>query len=232
LFEGGGIEFVSVHRFSDTETACDTPYLLPIVFILFDELSGEVQPFSNGDLEGRDTVVVADEVGGNPRVVEVEVGVFACLHSDLQTIFGVINARPHRCTVSLPSHLADFDGGDESGDDFTEGFSGDFVMSGEGGEDSVGRHWGVLVENDGRGMVLCSSSGEGRVSAGRVDGVIEAVVGHVGTKVLDEGLEVGWKPGVWSKDEGWSGLEEAFQGEMALVVVLGFLLSGNRCHLW
>jgi len=105
-------------------------------------------------------------------------------------------------------------------------------MGGESAEDGVWGHRSVLAENDGRGVVL-SSRGSGRgASAGRGDGVVEAVVGHLDTKVLDEGLEMSWEPGIWGEDEGQSGLEEAFQGEMTLVVVLGFLLSCNECHLW
>jgi len=38
--------------------------------------------------------------------------------------------------------------------------------------------------------------------------------------VLDEVLEVVGEPGVWSEDEGWSGLEETFQDEVVLAFVL------------
>jgi len=37
--------------------------------------------------------------------------------------------------------------------------------------------------------------------------------------VLDEVAEVVGEPGIWSKDEGCSGLEEAFQVEMVLPLV-------------
>jgi len=118
LFNSTGIKFVSVGGLPNTKAAGNTPYLLSVVFILLDELGWKVQPFSNGDLEGGNTIVVVDEVVGNPGVIEVEVGVLACLHSNVQAVLGIVNACTHRCTVSLPSDLADLDGGNESGNDF------------------------------------------------------------------------------------------------------------------
>jgi len=64
------------------------------------------------------------------------------------------------------------------------------------------------------------------------DGVVDGVIGHGAIKVLDEVLEVKVEPGIWGEDEGWSGLEEAFQVEMARVHVFCVLLFSKRCHLW
>ena len=50
------------------------------------------------------------------------------------------------------------------------------------------------------------------VRTGRGDRVVDAMIGHAWTKVLDESLEVVGEPGIGSEDEGWSGLEETFQG--------------------
>ena len=58
-------------------------------------------------------------------------------------------------------------------------------MSGESGEDSVGGHGSVFVENDGRGVILRGSVGKGGPGARGGDGVVEAVVGHVGTRVAE-----------------------------------------------
>ena len=49
--------------------------------------------------------------------------------------------------VSLPGEFAKLDGGDETGDDLSETFSGDFIMSGQGGEDSVWGHRSVVIED-------------------------------------------------------------------------------------
>ena len=161
-------------------------FLLGIVFVSFDKLGWEIQPFSDGDLKGGDAVVVADKVRGDAGVVEVKVGVFTCLQGDVQMVFSVVDAHAHRGVVSLPSNLANLDGGNESGDDFAEGFGGDLVVSGKSGEDSVGGHGSVLVENDGRGMVVGNRIGRWGTAARGGDGVIVAEVGHVGdTKVLD-----------------------------------------------
>ena len=64
------------------------------------------------------------------------------------------------------------------------------------------------------------------------DGVVDAVIGHCWTKVLDEVIEVVGEPGVWGEDEGWSGLEKMLQGEMILVLVSWCILFFNGCHLW
>src|SRR5712671_5249925 len=152
-------EFVAIGWLTDPEATRDSPDFLSIVFVPLDELGREVEPFPDGDLERGNTVVVADEVSGDSRVVEVKVRVFSCLHGDVQAVFGVIDTRAHRCAVSLPSNFANLDGGHKPGDDFSEGFGGDFVVGSEGGEDSVGGHGGVFTENDGRGMVLCGSLG-------------------------------------------------------------------------
>jgi len=150
---------VSVRGFPFAKAPSDSPYLGFVVLVPLDELGWEVQPFSDGDLEGRDAVVVADEVRRDAGMVEVEVGVFPCLQGDVQTVFSVVDARAHRCTVSLPSNFANLDGGHKPGDDFSEGFGGNFVMGSEGGEDGVGRHGSVFVEDDGRGVELGGSPG-------------------------------------------------------------------------
>ena len=123
-------------------------FLLGIVFVSFDKLGWEIQPFSDGDLKGGDAVVVADKVRGDAGVVEVKVGVFMCLQGDVQTVFSVVDARAHCGVVSLPSNLANLDGGNESCDDFAEGFSRDVFVGSKGGEDGVGGHRSVLVEDD------------------------------------------------------------------------------------
>src|SRR5712675_2511514 len=87
LFDRTGVKFVSVGWFSGAETTCDTPYLLLVVFIPLDELCREIEALPDGDLEGGHTVVVSDEVRGDSGVVEIEVGVFVCLQSDIQTVF-------------------------------------------------------------------------------------------------------------------------------------------------
>jgi len=62
------------------------------------------------------------------------------------------------------------------------------------------------------------------------NGVVEAGIGHDCTKVLDEVAEVVGEPGVRSEDEGWSGLEETFQGGMVLTLIPWRVLcsSGRR----
>jgi len=50
--------------------------------------------------------------------------------------------------------------------------------------------------------------------------------------VLDEVAEVMGEPGVWSEDEGCSGLEEAFQDVMVLALVLWRILSSSGRLLW
>jgi len=45
-------------------------------------------------------------------------------------------------------------------------------------------------------------------------------------------MEVVGEPGIWSEDKGCSGLEEAFQGEMVLPLVLRCVLSSSGHRLW
>jgi len=71
-----------------------------------------------------------------------------------------------------------------------------------------------------------------RVGTRGRDEVVEAGVGHAWTKVLDEVTEVIGEPGIWSKDEGWSGLEEAFQDVMILALVLWRILCSSGRRLW
>src|SRR5712671_7245261 len=70
------------------------------------------------------------------------------------------------------------------------------------------------------------------IEAGRCDGIVDAVIGHGWTKVLDEVVEVVGEPGIWSKDKGGSGLEKAFQDAMVLVLALWRVLCSSGRHLW
>jgi len=196
---------MGVRGFPFAKASSNPPHFRFRIFVPFDELSGESKAFADGDLEVRYAVVVADEVGGNTGFVKVEVLIFTSLQGGLQTIFGVVNASAHSCAVSFPGELAEFDGGNEAGDNLSEAFGRDFVVGGQGGKDGVRRHGGVVVEDDGRGIGIDNDL-DG-VGAGRRDGVVDAVIGHAWTKVLDEVLEVVGEPGIWSEDEGGSGLE-------------------------
>src|SRR5712671_1314396 len=117
IFNGTSEEFVGVRRFSFSKTSRDSPYFCFVIFIPFDELGGEGETFANRDLEGRDAVVIANEIGGNAVLIEVEVLIFTRLHGSLQTVFGMIDASTHSCAVSFPGEFAEFDGGDETSDD-------------------------------------------------------------------------------------------------------------------
>src|SRR5712671_5120677 len=79
----------------------------------------------------------------------------------------------------------------------------------------------MVVDNDFNGV-----GARGR------NGIVETGVGHGCTKVLDEVLEVIGEPGIWGEDEGCSGLEEAFQDEMVLPLVLWRVLSSSGHRLW
>jgi len=129
---------VCVRGFSFAKTSCNPPNLGFVVFVSFDELRGESEAFANRDLESRDAVVIADEVSGNAGFVKVEILILASFHGRLQTVFGVVNASTHSCAVSLPGDFADLDGGNKTGNDFSKALGGDLVVSGQGGEDSVG----------------------------------------------------------------------------------------------
>ena len=229
--DGASEMFVSICGFLHAEAASDSPYLLAIVLIPLDELGRQIKPFTDRDLEGGDVIVIVDEVGRDAAFIEVEVQSFMRFHTCFQVVLGVVDACAHGCTVSFPDDFAKFDGCNKSGNDFLESLGRDTVVGGKGGEDCVRQHWCVFIENDGRGMVFLGQN-DGRVGTGRGNGIVEAVVGHGGTKVLDKVLEVVLEPGIWGKDEGWSGLEEAFQDEMTLVQVFGGFLSSNGCHLW
>jgi len=128
---------VSVHRFPLAKASSDSPHLGLVVFIPFDELSWERKAFANRDLERGDVVVIADEVGGDASFVKIEVLFLTSFHGSLQVVFGVVNASAHSGAVSFPGEFAKLDGGDETGDDLSKAFGGDFVMSGQGGKDSV-----------------------------------------------------------------------------------------------
>src|SRR5712671_6113425 len=143
---------MSVRGFPLAKTSGDSPYLGSIIFVPFDKFGQERETLTNRDLEGGDAVVVADEVRRDAGLIKVEVFPFVSLHGRLQAIFGVVNASAHSCAVSFPGEFAEFDGGDESGNDFSETFDGDFIVSCQGGEDHVWGQGSVLVENDGRGM--------------------------------------------------------------------------------
>ena len=230
IFNGASEKFVSVRGFPFAKTSGDSPYLGPIVFIPFDELCGEGKTLANGDLEGGDVIIVADEVGRDAGLIEIEVLVLASLHGRLQAVFGVIDASTHSCAISLPGEFAELDSGDESGDNFSEAFGGDFVVGRQGGEDGVRGHGSVLVENDGRGMAVIDKL-DGIGARGR-NGVVDTVIGHCCTKVLDEVAEVMGEPGIWSEDKGCGGLEEAFQVEIVLPLIFWRVLSSKGRHLW
>src|SRR5712672_857578 len=143
---------MGVRGFSLAKASCNSPYLCLVVFVPLDELCGEGETFANGNLKRGDAVVIADEVSGDAGLVEVEILILAGLHGSLQAVFGMINVSAHSCAVSFPGEFAEFDGGDESSDDLSEAFGGDFVMGCQGGEDGVRRQGSILVKNDGRGM--------------------------------------------------------------------------------
>jgi len=142
-------EFVGIGWLLGSETTRDTPDLLSVVFVSFDEFGWEVEPLSNGDLKRRDAVIVADEVGGDAGFVEVEILIFVSFHGSLQAVLGVVNASAHSCVVSFPGEFAELDGGDETCDDLSEAFGGYFVMGGQGGEDGIRRHGSVVVKDGG-----------------------------------------------------------------------------------
>jgi len=138
---------VSVRGFSLAKTSSDSPYLSLVVFIPLDELCGEREALTNRNLEGGDAVVVADEVIRNTGLIEVEILVLANFHGSLQVVFGVVNASMHSCAVSFPGEFAKLDGGDETSDDLSEAFGGDFVVGGQSGEDGVRRHGSIVVKD-------------------------------------------------------------------------------------
>jgi len=149
IFNGTSEEFVSVRGFSLAKMSSDSPYLSLVVFIPLDELCGEREALTNRNLEGGDAVVVADEVSGDTGLIEVEILVFASFHGRLQAVFGVINASAHSCAVSFPGKFSELDGGDETSDDLSKAFGGDFVVGGQGSEDSIGRHGSIVVKDGG-----------------------------------------------------------------------------------
>jgi len=209
---------VGVRWFPLAEASSDSPYFRLGVFVSFDELRRERQTLADRDLKEGNVVVVVDEPGRDASFIEVEVLVFASFHSGLQTVLGMVNASAHSCAVSLPGEFSNFDGGDKAGDDFLETLGGDLVMGGQGGENGIWGHGSVVVE-DACGGVGVVDNLDGIGTRGR-DGIVDAVIGHVGTKVLDEVVEVIGEPGIWSEDESGSGLEETFQGEVVLAFVL------------
>jgi len=156
--------------------SCDSPYLSPVVFIPLDELCGEREALANRNLEGGDTVVVADEVGGNTGLIEVEILLLASFHGRLQAVFGMVNASTHSCAVSFPCEFVELNGGDETSDDLLETFGGDFIVGGQGGEDGVWGHGSVAVKDGGRGMAVDNDFD--RIGARGRNGIVEAVVGH------------------------------------------------------
>jgi|SRR5712672_1692284 len=140
---------MGVRRFSFAKTSSNSPYLGLVVLVPFDELRGEREAFTNRNLEGRNTVVVADEVSGDASFIEVKVLILASFHGSLQVVFGVINASAHSCVVSLPGEFVELDGSNETSNDFSETLGGDCVVGGQDGEDSVRRHGSVVVKDDG-----------------------------------------------------------------------------------
>jgi len=128
---------VGVRGLPLAKSSGDSPHLGLVVFVSFDELSWESKAFANRNLEGRDAIVVVDEIGWNAVFVVVEILIFASFQGSLQAVLGVVNASTHSCAVSFPGEFAKLDGGDKTGDDFPKTFGGDFVVSGQSGEDSV-----------------------------------------------------------------------------------------------
>jgi len=102
----------------------NSPYFGFVVLVPLDELGRERQAFSNGNLEGGDTIVVADKVVGDTGLVEVEILLLPSFHGSLQAIFGVIDASAHSCAVSFPGDFTELDGGDETSDDLSKAFGG------------------------------------------------------------------------------------------------------------
>jgi len=92
-----------------------------------------------------------------------------------QAVFGVINVSAHSCAVSFPGKFAELDGSNETSNDLSETFGGDFVVGGQGGKDHVRRHGSVVVKDDGRGMTVDNDFD--RIGARGHDGIVEAVVG-------------------------------------------------------
>src|SRR5882672_10496696 len=121
---------MGVRRFPFAKTSHNSPYLSLVVFVSLDELGGEREALTNRNLEGGDAIVVADKVSGNAGLVEVEILVLTSFHGSFQAVFGVVNASAHSCAVSFPGEFAELDGGDETGNDLSETFSGDFVVGG------------------------------------------------------------------------------------------------------
>ena len=140
---------MGVRRFPLAKTSRNSPYLGFVVFVPFDELGWERQAFANRNLEGRDAIVVAYEIVGDVGLVEIEILFLASLHGSFQTIFGVIDASAHSGAIGFPGELAELDGGDETSDDLSKAFSGDFVVGGQSSEDSVGRHGSIVVKDGG-----------------------------------------------------------------------------------
>jgi len=167
---------MSICGFSFAKTPCNSPYPGSVVLVSFDELHGKREALTNRNLEGGDTVVVADEVSGDARFVKIEVLFFTSLHGRLQAIFGVVNAGAHSCAVSFPGEFVELDGGDETSDDLSEAFGRHFIVGGQGGEDSVQRHGSVVVKDGGRGMGVDDDLN--RIGAGGGDRIVEAVVRH------------------------------------------------------
>jgi len=167
---------VGVHGFSLAKTPSNSPYFSFVVFVPLDELHGERKAFANRNLEGGDAVVVADEVSGDAGLIELEILVLASFHGSLQAVFGMINASAHSHAVSFPGEFVEFDGGDETGNDLSETFGGDFIVGGQGGEDGVWGHGSVAVKDGGRGMAVDNDFD--RIGARGRNGIVEAVVGH------------------------------------------------------
>src|SRR5712671_7738673 len=103
---------MGIRRFPLAKTSGDSPYFRFVIFIPFDELCRERKALADRDLEGRDAVIVVDEVSGDAGFVEVEIFVLVSFHGSFQAVLGVVNASAHSCAVSLPGEFAELDGGD------------------------------------------------------------------------------------------------------------------------
>ena len=140
---------MGIRGFSFAKASSNSPHFRLVVFVPLDEFCREREALTNRDLEGRNTVVVADEVSGDACFIEVEILVLTSLHGSFQAVLGMINVSAHSCAVGFPGEFAELDGGDETSDDLLEAFGGDFVVGGQSGEDSVRRHGGIVVEDGG-----------------------------------------------------------------------------------
>jgi len=105
-----------------SEPPSNTPHLLVGVHVTADECGWEEHTFPHRDVKVGNMPIVVLEVDRDQPVLKLGV-VLSFLHDGLQLVFCMVNAGTHHNVVSLPRHLSEFDDGDESHDDLTEGLS-------------------------------------------------------------------------------------------------------------